>query len=56
MFVVECDCYINALSFQQTYVELSLHFLVIIVQASLKTEREKKMEIYFPMKKYAIKV
>ncbi|CAJ1956076.1 unnamed protein product [Sphenostylis stenocarpa] len=25
-------------------------------QASLKTEREKKKELYFPMRKYAIKV
>lgn len=26
------------------------------VQASLKTEREKKKELYFPLRKYAIKV
>nr|GMD22581.1 60S ribosomal protein L35 [Ipomoea batatas] len=26
------------------------------VQASLKTERQKKKEMYFPVRKYAIKV
>ena len=26
------------------------------MQASLKTEREKKKEMYYPMRKYAIKV
>ncbi|CAK7341789.1 unnamed protein product [Dovyalis caffra] len=29
---------------------------LILIPASLKTEREKKREMYFPMRKYAIKV
>lgn len=34
-----------------------LNILICLsMQQSLKTEREKKREIYFPMRKYAIKV
>ena len=29
---------------------------LFVMQASLKTEREKKKEMYFPLRKYAIKV
>lgn len=31
-------------------------FFLVFMQASLKTEREKKKEMYFPLRKYAIKV
>jgi large subunit ribosomal protein L35e len=30
-------------------------FFLLVEQESLKTEREKKREKYFPMRKYAIK-
>lgn len=33
-----------------------MNFYSLSVQASLKTEREKKKEMYFPLRKYAIKV
>jgi hypothetical protein len=35
--------------------QTGLTFVCFIVQLSLKTEREKKREKYFPMRKYAIK-
>lgn len=33
-----------------------LVYVLFAIQASLKTEREKKKEMYYPVRKYAIKV
>ena len=40
------------------YIYAFLHDVLIclFMQLSLKTEREKNREMYFPMRKYAIKV
>ncbi|CAJ2648598.1 unnamed protein product [Trifolium pratense] len=45
------------LSIAQVFTVLCSGFSLVIVEilASLKTEREKKMETYFPLRKYAIK-
>lgn len=45
------DQRVYELSLRLTFHELTWYFL----QLSLKTDREKKKEIYFPLRKYAIK-
>lgn len=38
------------------FIVLGCDFVVLLfAQASLKTEREKKKEMYYPLRKYAIK-
>ncbi|EEF30765.1 60S ribosomal protein L35, putative [Ricinus communis] len=36
--------------------KILLNSVQVVYKLSLKTEREKKREMYFPMRKYAIKV
>jgi hypothetical protein len=53
--LVNLQSCINSISTQNIHFFLFVDLLLFVVQLSLKTEREKKREKYFPMRKYAIK-